>query len=190
MILPSTLESARSWIRLALTAGGTAIDATVGNGHDTLFLAQLAGPAGRVFGFDIQAEAIEATRRRLRDAGQEQQVQLFRCSHHQMDKMLPEEIKGKVDAAMFNLGYLPHGNPAIITQPETTLHALQICTEWLAPGGLITLALYTGHPGGQEEADAVVHWASALCSRRFQVMWQQILNRRHAPSLLVIEKRS
>ncbi|MBA4494856.1 class I SAM-dependent methyltransferase [Paenactinomyces guangxiensis] len=189
MILPSTLQSARSWISYSLPRGGTAVDATVGNGYDTLFLAEQVGPEGVVFGFDIQQEAIESTARRLREAGRQNQVRLFPCSHHRMDEKLPAEVKGKIQGMMFNLGYLPHGNPEIITQPQTTIEALQIGTVWLAPGGMITLALYTGHPGGQEEADAVVNWASALPPKQFQVMWQQMVNRRHAPSLLVIEKR-
>ncbi|TCS95938.1 class I SAM-dependent methyltransferase [Hazenella coriacea] len=189
MLLPSTLQSAKDWIQKALPSGGTAIDATVGNGHDTLFLAEQVGHHGHVMGFDIQKEAIASAHQRLHLAGQDEQVQLVTLGHHLMDQVLPSEWKEQIHVFMFNLGYLPHGNPEIITFSDTTLPALQIACEWLAPGGLITIALYTGHPGGQQESDAVIHWAKQLPPKKYQVLWQQIVNRTHAPSLLVIEKR-
>ncbi len=103
--------------------------------------------------------------------------------------MLPSEARGKIEAVMFNLGYLPHGDHSIITQPKTTLSAVKQLCDWLAPGGIMTLVLYTGHPGGQEEADQVIQWASSLDTSSYSVMWQQIINRHHAPSLVVIEKK-
>lgn len=189
MLLPSTLQSARDWIKKALPAGGTAVDATVGNGHDTLFLATQVGHQGHVIGFDIQKEAIQSTKQRLHEAGQAEQVQLFHLGHHLMDHALPTEWKENIHVFMFNLGYLPHGNPEVITHPDTTIPALQIACDWLASGGLITVALYTGHPGGQQEANAVLHWVQQLPPKKHQVLWQQIVNRAHAPSLLIIEKR-
>lgn len=190
MNLPSTLQSARYWIQKCLPPGGIAVDATVGNGHDTLFLAERVGKEGTVYGFDIQPEAIHNARYRLEEAGQHEQVHLYQCSHHLLGQKLPADQQHHIQAIMFNLGYLPHGNDDIITQPHTTIPALTIGFDWLAPGGIITVALYTGHPGGQEEADAVVKWAASLSPKAAQVMWQQMVNRVHAPSLLVIEKRA
>jgi predicted methyltransferase len=189
MILPSILESARSLIARALPTGGIAVDGTVGNGHDTLFLAERVGERGMVYGFDIQEEALASARRRLEEAGCFERVRLFLRGHEEMDEVLPPELKGRVHAAMFNLGYLPHGNPAIITRPDTTVQALTHALEWLAPGGMLTAVLYTGHPGGQEEAEQVLAWAGSLSPKLCQVMWQQLVNRRQAPSLLAVEKR-
>jgi predicted methyltransferase len=189
MILPSILQSARQYIKQALPPGGYAIDGTVGNGHDTLFLAETTGPSGRVFGFDIQQDALHQTSHRLKEAGQLGQVHLFHASHHRMEEKIPPELKGKIHAAMFNLGYLPHGNKAVITKAETTIPALEPAIAWLQPGGVLTCALYTGHPGGQEEADHVIRFASSLSAKSYQVMWQQFINRDQAPSLIVIEKR-
>jgi ubiquinone/menaquinone biosynthesis C-methylase UbiE len=45
--------------------GDSVVDATCGNGHDALFLAQLVGPSGRLHGFDVQKDAVDATRERL-----------------------------------------------------------------------------------------------------------------------------
>jgi hypothetical protein len=165
------------------------IDATIGNGHDTLFLAEQVQPNGKVYGFDIQNDAITATRSRLQAANLLPIVELYRLSHDRFDEVLPKVHLGHIQAVMFNLGYLPHGDPSIITQPSTTIAALSKMTHWLASGGIITLALYTGHPGGQEEAASVIKWATSLPAKSFQVMWQQILNRNHAPSLVVIEKK-
>lgn len=189
MHLPPILESARYWIKKALPAGGYAIDATIGNGNDTLFLAQQVGPQGQVFGFDIQKNAIEKTKERLEQANVLERAQLFLCSHHQIEEHLPLALKGQIHAVMFNLGYLPHGDPEIITQPETTISALKTVIDWLSSGGIITVTLYTGHPSGQEECDQVISWASTLSPKSYQVMWQQLINRNHPPSLLVIEKK-
>ncbi|MGA8944259.1 MAG: class I SAM-dependent methyltransferase [Thermoactinomyces sp.] len=189
MILPPILQSAHHWAAKALKPGGIAIDATVGNGHDTLFLAQQAGPDGQVFGFDIQEQAIANTSQLLMQHNQHHQVKLFHCSHHELEKKIPEQLAGKVHVVMFNLGYLPRGDHQLVTKPDTTLKALESAVRYLMPGGLATVALYTGHPGGQTEADQVIGWASNLPTRQYQVMWQQFINRHQAPSLLIIEKR-
>ena len=190
MIVPSILQSAHQWASEVLTPGGAAIDATTGNGHDTLFLARQVGPDGQVFGFDIQEQAIQKTHRRLLAENAHRQVTLFQKSHDQMHEVLPEKLLGKVQVVMFNLGYLPHGDKTIITRPDTTVRAMQQALQFLTSGGLLIAALYTGHPGGQEEAGHVIEWASGLSPRSFQVMWQQMINRDRSPSLLIIEKRS
>jgi SAM-dependent methyltransferase len=189
MILPSILSLSKQLIRQALHPGDAAVDATVGNGHDTLFLAETVGASGRVFGFDIQAEALQAARRRLEAANLEGRVTLFAESHHRMADCLPAEVHGRIKAVMFNLGYLPHGDHAIITRPETTVPALDAAARLLAPGGMMSAVLYTGHPGGPEESEAVIRWAKKLSPHRFQTMWVQLPNRNHAPSLLAVEKR-
>lgn len=189
MMLPSILSLSKQLIRQALQPGNAAVDATVGNGHDTLFLAETVGASGLVFGFDIQAEALQAARCRLEAANLEGRVTLFKESHHRMAECLPAEVHGRIRAVMFNLGYLPGGDHAIITRPETTVPALEAASRLLAPGGMMSIVLYTGHPGGTEECEAVLRWAKALSPRRFQTMWVQLPNRNHAPSLLAVEKR-
>ena len=57
--------------------GDHCIDATCGKGHDTEFLCRLAGKTGRVYGFDIQMEAVEQTRIRLTEAGCAEQAVLI-----------------------------------------------------------------------------------------------------------------
>lgn len=50
---------------------------------------------------------------------------------------------------VFNLGYLPGGDKAILTTPGTTLAALQAAGRVLGSGGLISVMVYVGHPGGR-----------------------------------------
>lgn len=183
------LAMAQQAISKHLQPGDLAVDATIGNGHDTLFLAQQVGKSGHVFGFDIQRIAIERTRQRLSAHQQEEQVTLIQISHHRLEQALPVHTKGRIRAFMFNLGYLPHGDHQLITQADTTRLACQKATQWLSANGLISLVLYTGHPGGEDEAQQVLQWARSLSTRQFQVHWQQVLSRKQAPSLLLIYKQ-
>ncbi len=155
--------------------GSLAIDATAGNGHDTLYLANLVGPTGTVWAFDIQPEALCRTTARLE--GQQISVQLrlksgpplpttdvchrviaIEADHAEMVLYLPPQIRGRVAAIMFNLGYLPGADKECITTTSSTLTALDAAIMLLAPGGVLTVVVYPGHPGGREEADAVRSW--------------------------------
>ena len=176
------MELAHFLVSSRLGPGDAAVDATVGNGHDTDFLAGQVGPAGTVLGFDLQEDAIRAARKKTEGASQ---VRLI-CGGHEN---LSAHLEFSPNAAMFNLGYLPGGDKSIVTRAETTIAALdQLCAA-LAKGGIITVVLYTGHPGGNEEAEAVRFWASSLDQNAFCVFYYQFLNRKNSPpSLIAIEK--
>jgi len=152
-----------------LGEGDLAIDATVGNGHDTLFLAQAVGASGSVYGFDIQEAALDTAWRRLQEAGLAERVSLYHAGHEAMAVALPESVRGRVKAVMFNLGYLPGGDKARTTAIGTTLAALEQARELLAPGGVLSVLAYTGHPGGREEAEAVKRWAENLAADCYAV---------------------
>ena len=124
-------------LRERLLPGDLAVDATAGNGHDTHFLAQLIGPEGKVFAFDVQPEAIAATQRLLQRWGvPEACYQLIGASHAEMVAHLPGDAEGRIAAVIFNLGYLPGGDKSVITRAETTLPAVRAALELLRPGGL------------------------------------------------------
>lgn len=152
--MPTFTELAHAVVREHLRAGDVAVDATVGNGHDTYFLAGLVGPTGRVFGFDIQAEAVRRTEMLLKENGLAN-VTLTRGDHSRMAELLPADVRGHVAVVMFNLGYLPGGEKTITTGPPTTLAALDAAVSVLREGGLLSVVAYRGHPGGLAEADAV-----------------------------------
>lgn len=143
-------ERAHQIVRDVLRPGDVAIDATVGNGHDTRFLIDCVGPTGHVYGFDVQADAIDHARPILGAAN----VTLLLANHAEMTALLPD-VRGKVGAVMFNLGYLPGADKAVTTQAESTVRAADSALSLLRPGGVLTALAYRGHPGGREEADAV-----------------------------------
>lgn len=136
-----------------------AIDATAGNGHDTLFLAELVGPTGRVWAVDIQADAIARTQ--LRVGEWIDRVELHRADHANLKSIVPAEMHGRISIVMFNLGYLPGGEKSMITRTGSTLVALDAASELLGPGGLLSMIAYPGHPGGDQEALAVASWIAA-----------------------------
>ena len=180
------LPSAVGWAHLLLAdrlhPGARVVDATAGNGHDTLFLARLVGPTGHVLAFDVQAEALAATRARLDSAGIDPACcTLVQTGHETLAEHLPAEWRGGVDAVVFNLGYLPGGDKTRITQADTTRVALAAAVENLSPGGLLTIAVYPGHEGGREEQRAVADWAESLPAREFEVQLLRPINRAASP---------
>jgi predicted methyltransferase len=156
-------ELTHTAISKVLQPGELAIDATIGNGHDTSFLARITGPNGEVHGFDIQADALAKTRQLLEDENLEGNVTLHQAGHENMDRHLPPETRGNVTAIIFNLGYLPGGDKSCITRKESTLKALHLAfNNYLRPGRILSILCYPGHPGGDEESQAVGHWLSTL----------------------------
>ena len=154
-------------------------------GHDTLFLAELVGNAGHVYGFDIQPAAVESTRSRLRDAGLEHRVTLRLQGHETIESV----VQKTVSAATFNLGYLPgHDDKSVITLPDTTVSALEQCAELLTPGGIISVVLYVGHSGGKDEAEAVLAWAEQIDIAAFQVEHFTSPARNDPPELLIVNR--
>ncbi|WP_438351868.1 class I SAM-dependent methyltransferase [Paenibacillus sp. FA6] len=190
----SVLSFAHRLVSERLKPGDIAIDATIGTGSDTLFLAQAAGPKGHVFGFDIQEEALTLTQQRLDQSSATAiaPVTLLLQSHASMKDAIPQIYHGKLAAVMFNLGYLPSSasNKEIITMTDSTITALQASLELLRPGGVITIVLYPGHPGGDSESEAVQQWASNIPQSIAQSIIYQQLQRSDAPYTVAIENKS
>ena len=155
---PRLTELAQQRIGTIVRSGDIAVDATAGNGHDTLFLAERVGPAGQVYAFDIQAQALERTRRRLEAVSLAGRVKLIQLGHEHLCAALPKGIRGSVTAVMFNLGYLPGGDTECVTRIDTTLAALDQAVACLRAGGILTVVAYPGHPGGGTETAAVREW--------------------------------
>tara|TARA_R110000850_G_scaffold6593_22_gene25501 strand:+ start:3621 stop:4193 length:573 start_codon:yes stop_codon:yes gene_type:complete len=176
--LPRATELAHSLIRERISTGDSAIDATTGNGHDTLFLADCVGPTGAVVGFDIQKQAIEKTRARTVSLPQ---VSLHLAGHEKM----AEFVQTQVTAVTFNLGYLPSGDKSIITSADSTIKALNESLQLLSHNGIVTIILYTGHEGGAEEGEAVSRWANSLDQDKFTAIRYQFENQRNSPPFLI-----
>ncbi|MEP0521092.1 MAG: class I SAM-dependent methyltransferase [Hyphomicrobiales bacterium] len=176
-------ELAHLLMRRTLKSGDWALDATVGNGHDTVLLAESVGPSGRVFGFDLQATAIAATDKRVEGHSQ---VTLFQAGHERLSDYLPED--SQLAGIMFNLGYLPGASQEIITSADTTIAALGLALERLKVGGLLTLVLYPGHRGGDIETTAVRAFTKNLGRQFTAAQFMRFNSERPAPELLVIER--
>ena len=151
-----------------IVIGDLVIDATVGNGHDTFFLAQKVGPQGLVIGFDIQQQALQNTQLRLRQHGLQNHVCLLQCGHEHMARVLSPDLHGKVRAMVFNLGYLPGSDHGIITRTSTTLSALRQGVSLLATQGLLSVLAYPAHGGGKTETQAITSWLTELDPKCYQ----------------------
>lgn len=177
---------AQQAVKEVVREGDTVIDATLGNGHDALFLAQRIGASGHLYGFDIQP----ATRARLAQHHLSHCATLIERGHETMAEMIPENVHGTLKAVMFNLGYLPGNSHTVRTLSTTTLQALESARALLAPNGLITLVAYTGHAHGREETEAVKAWARGLKSAGYVVEITIPPSRQgNAPELVVVRRK-
>lgn len=186
----SLVARAHEYISSQLCAGDIAIDATVGNGHDTLFLAKTVGPEGKVYGFDIQQDALDKCYQRLTEHKADKQISLHHAGHETLPIIIPEALHdGGIKAVMFNLGYLPGGDKQRTTHTSTTLAAIDSALRMLTPHGIITIIAYSGHPGGEEETTAVKAWVATLAPDLFQVIIESPpQSQRPSPELIVINK--
>ncbi len=187
----SITETVHQHLKPLISPGDVVIDATVGNGHDSLFLAHLIGETGRVYGFDVQSDAIAATQQRLDSEKLSQHAILMQRGHEEMLRSIPAELHGKVSVILYNLGYLPGGDKSLTTQIATTINALEQSALILTSGGIISILAYTGHPGGMEECQAVKSWANDLNPDHFEVTITNLLpDHRHPPEWIIVEKRT
>ncbi len=174
----------------ALSPGDLCIDATAGNGHDTVFLRSRVGPTGQVLAIDIQGAAIEATGRRLRELGLEKGYRLVEGDHSRLDEITPGEWRGRTRVICFNLGYLPGGDRRKTTETNSTIKALAAALDFLAPGGLFSVTAYPGHEEGAGESAAVAAYLAGLSAARFEVCRYVALNAaKAAPVLHLVRKK-
>lgn len=148
----------RQVLAAVVREGDWVVDATVGHGHDTLFLCGLVGERGGVLGLDVQDSALESARQRVHAAGLGGRVRWACASHATLAACVPPPWRGQVKAVVFNLGYLPGAKTGVRTAAASTLCALESAWSVLAVGGVLAVVAYTGHEGGAEEAEAVRNW--------------------------------
>ena len=160
-------------LRGVVMPGDVVVDATVGNGFDTLFLAERVAPAGLVLGFDIQEDSIRVTRGKTEQYASI--VRLFTIGHEDMLASIPTEHYGHITAVMFNLGYRPGGDKQITTTAGKTVAGLQQAMQLLKLGGVITVVVYR-HPEGMRELAAVRDLCSALPQTEFTVTESWFVN--------------
>ena len=184
-VIRNSLGQSHEIIARVIREGDTVVDATAGNGGDTVFLAGLVGAGGRVYSFDIQREALDRTLGKLRAEGFENRVSLIPDGHQNMGG----HVTGKIRAAMFNLGYLPGGDHRIGTRAETTAAALEKAMELLEVHGIITVVVYYGGDSGFDEKERIMEYIRHIDHKRFSVLKSEFVNQINCPPILLcIEK--
>ncbi len=195
--------------------GDTVVDATIGNGYDTLFLAKEVGAdrgVGKVYGFDIQETALESTKELLRrygikskiwgktlknqmkgastymdrDIESNAEVILIQDSHHRMNMYDIQDV----GAVIFNLGYMPGQDKTVTTDCKSTMTAVKSALEMIKPNGLVMIVMYSGHEAGAEEKIELLDFAKALDAKTYHVAFTEMINQpASAPSILMITKK-
>lgn len=159
------------------------IDATVGNGHDTLFLAQLLAGHGQLIGYDIQPAALEQTQKRLETLSPlERGVVILKLASHAHFEA--HDVK----LIVYNLGYLPGGDKALTTQTNTTLLSLQNGLSILSQDGAISITCYPGHPEGAKEQEALIAFLQELPSNEWTVCHHVWINRPLSPTWILLQR--
>lgn len=171
--------------RNQLKRGDWALDATCGNGHDTLELASYVGSQGGVIALDIQEEAIANARKRLPEGCSH--VHFFHQSHTQFPSLA---LLNPIRLIVYNLGYLPGGDKALTTLSNTSLISLQTSLELLAPGGLITLTCYPGHEEGKKEEENLLNFCFNLPQKSWSASYHRWPSRSASipPSVITLFK--
>ncbi|MBS4168805.1 class I SAM-dependent methyltransferase [Parachlamydia sp. AcF125] len=188
-LFQSHLDVAHHYWKKLVQPGDTVIDATCGNGHDTLVLAKLVlnSPSGKVIGMDVQSQAIKNTQERLAkefSANQMQRIHLHCACHSTFPVQAPHVVK----LIVYNLGYLPNGDKSLTTCVNTTLLSLQAALSIITPGGAISLTCYPGHAEGKREEQAILSFVRGLQPQEWSCSYQTWINRHQAPGLLFIQK--
>ena len=189
-LIRQTTQLALHIVRPYVTPDSTVIDATCGNGHDTLALAQM-NPA-KLYAFDIQEDAVRATTALLEANGYSKSIAdgrfILRCASHES---MGDYASGPVSAVLFNLGYLPGGDKEITTKKASTLNAVQTAMELLETDGVICITMYSGHDAGKEEKSALLDFAETLDAKQWHTAYISMPNQKHdPPEILLITRKS
>ena len=179
-------EVNKIFLEKIIEKGDTVIDATMGNGYDTVYLGNLVGESGKVYAFDVQNEALISTRKKVIRDNMEDRVELILDGHENLDKYVKEEVS----CIVFNLGYLPRAKHIIITKPDTTLEAIKKGLNLLKPNGIISIAAYIGHEGGLDEKNYICDYLNKLDQNQYNVLHMQFTNQiNNPPQLILVEKK-
>lgn len=179
-------EWCHHFIKEQVHPGDFCIDATMGNGHDTMLLCQLVGEKGQVLAFDIQKLACEKTKKRLQETGLPNNYRLILDSHSHMNQYANAN---SVDCIIFNFGYLPGGDHSLATKASTSITAIQQGLTLLKKGGLMSLCIYSGGDSGFEERDVLLSYLKELDSKKYLVILSSYYNRPKNPPIPVLIRK-
>ena len=186
-MLKNAMQFSHQLLKEVVQPNDLIIDATMGNGHDTLFMSQLISKKGHLYSFDVQSSAIKNTQKILiASKVDENKISLIKDSHENINHHVTNPIK----AALFNLGYLPGSDKSIITQPSSTLRAIKECMDLSIKHTRIIIVSYYGHPGGKKELEEVEKFIKKIDQHKFNCLKYEFINQQNEPPILFcIEKR-
>ena len=177
-----------------LKPGDMVVDATAGNGYDTLALARLVlGGGGRVVSMDVQQCALKATEARLLQEFTQEEVAsgvtFIEGNHRDFSRL--DELTGpgqRVKAFIYNLGYLPGSDKSVATSKEDTIDSLKQAAQRTSLGGLVCVTCYRGHEGGLEETNKVREELSSWEQAEWRVCETTPLNWPVSPILMTAHR--
>lgn len=185
-MIQNAQKFSHSMLQECIKPGDCVIDATMGNGNDTIFLSKLVQKEGKVFAFDVQKAALVKTTEKIQTLETKENIQLICDSHANLSNYVQQPIQ----AAIFNLGYLPGSNKSIITTPDSTILAIKSIMKQLNLGGRIVLVCYWGHAGGDKELSQLQDFLPTLDQHEWTVLQYQFMNQQNQPPIcFVIERK-
>ena len=180
------LSLQKKFILAHLGEGDTAVDFTMGNGYDTVFLSETVGESGSVIAFDIQESALESTEKNLRRNNCPDNWRLICASHDRAN----EFVKTKIKAGMFNLGYLPGANrKQLTTKRTTTIPAVSRALEMLDDDAILLVAVYPGHPEGAAEGRELTEFFAGISRFKYSIAQFRMVNSPESPFFFIIETK-
>lgn len=179
-----TLE--KSFLTPHIKKGGVAVDFTMGNGHDTLWLSEAVGAEGKVYAFDIQEQALRSTEQLLAGSGCPRNYTLIHDSHANAAQYVREPIC----VGMFNLGYLPGGDKSVTTLRPSTRMAVEAGIELLDRDGALLIAVYPGHAEGTLEGEMLREMLSGYSRFKLCCSMFRIINSPTSPFFFLVEKKA
>lgn len=160
------------------------VDATCGNGNDTLYLLEHSKVGAHIYAIDIQEEAIKNTKKRL--GYKSDRVHFIQGSHDTVLGSIEEDF----DLVVFNLGYLPGEDHRCMTSGDTTVRAIKTVCSKMSVGGIITVIAYPGTAQGMEEKNILELFLQSIPQRKFHCWRTEPMNQVNEPPLLyVVQKR-
>ncbi len=189
-LFQSHLDLAHAYWKQLVKPGDILIDATCGNGQDTLVLSRLnlKEGKGKIWAVDVQAKAIALTQNYLKQHLSNEELENVYYQHG-CHSQFPTTIEPEsVALIIYNLGYLPGSDKNLTTMTATTLQSLKQALVLVKPGGMISLTCYPGHSEGASEQSAILEFATELPATKWSICHHQWLNRKKSPSLLLLQK--
>lgn len=187
--LNNVLELINIRINEVVKSDSIVLDATLGNGNDTYKLLNILDSNGKLYGFDIQKEALNNTRQKIEKIKNlaSKDYRLILDSHENLDRY----INYKLDYVIYNLGYLPGGDKSITTLAESTIKSVKKSMDLLNNNGLINIVVYHGHAQGKDEKRSIEAFLKEINQDKYHILKHEFINQKNNPPILYeIEKKN